>query len=198
MRSITGCGVCGSNSVEFAPASPHTSRANSMTAQCSPRQRPRNGTLVLAGVAGGRDLALDAADAEAAGDHDAVEVAQPAFGEQAFGVVGRDPVDLDLRAARVAAVLQRLDHREVRVGQVDVLADEADAHRPASAACTRSTSARHSVRSGSCSVEVQHAADVVVEAFVVEHERDLVEDVGVDRRDDALLGHVAELRRSSP
>ena len=42
--------------------------------------------------------------------------------------------------------------------------------------------------------EVQHAADVVVEALVVEHERDLVEDVGVDRGDDALLGHVAELR----
>ena len=88
----------------------------------------------------------------------------------------------DLGAARVAAVLQRLDHRQVRVGQVDVLADEADVHVVCSAARTRSTSARHSVRSGSCSVEVQHAAHVVVEALVVEHERDLVEDLGVDRR----------------
>ena len=84
---------------------------------------------VLAGEPGRRDLALDAADAEPAGDDDAVEVAQAAFGEQPLGVVGGDPVDLDLRAARVAAVLQRLDHREVGVGQVDVLADQADAHR---------------------------------------------------------------------
>ena len=72
---------------------PHTSRANSMTAQCRPRHRPRNGTLVLAGVAGGGDLALDAPEAESAGDHDAVEIAEPALGEQALGVVGRDPVD---------------------------------------------------------------------------------------------------------
>ena len=44
--------------------------------------------VVLAGVAGGGDLALDAADAEPAGDHDAVEVAQAALGEQPLGVVG--------------------------------------------------------------------------------------------------------------
>ena len=49
--------------------------------------------------AGGRDLALDAADAEPAGHDDAVEIVQAALGEQAFGVVGGDPVDLDLGAA---------------------------------------------------------------------------------------------------
>ena len=42
-------------------------------------------------------------------------------------------------------------------------------------------------------VEVQHLAHVVVEALVVQDERDLVEDVGVDRGDDARLGHVAQL-----
>src|SRR5438552_3571505 len=42
--------------------------------------------------------------------------------------------------------------------------------------------------------EVQHPTDVVVEPFVVEHEGDLVEDLGVDRRDDPLFGHVAECR----
>ena len=35
-RSITGCGVAGSNSVELAPASPQTCRANSITAHCMP------------------------------------------------------------------------------------------------------------------------------------------------------------------
>ena len=42
-------------------------------------------------------------------------------------------------------------------------------------------------------IEVQHLAHVFVEALVVQHERDLVEDVGVDRGDDARLGHVAQL-----
>ena len=43
-------------------------------------------------------------------------------------------------------------------------------------------------------VEVQHPAEVGVEAFVVQHERDLVEDLRVDRGDDALGRDVAELR----
>ena len=64
-----------------------------------PEAQAEERDLVLAGEAGGGDLALDAAEAEAAGDHDAVEVAEAALGEQPLGVVGRDPVDLDLRAA---------------------------------------------------------------------------------------------------
>src|SRR5205814_10597662 len=87
------------------------------------------GDEVLTRVAGSGDLSLDTAVAEPARDHDAVELTQTAFGEQTFGVVGRDPVDLDLRSACVTAVLERLDHGEVRIGEVDVLADEPDAHR---------------------------------------------------------------------
>ena len=41
---MTGYGVAGSNSLEFAPSSPTTVRANSTTATCIPRQIPRNGT----------------------------------------------------------------------------------------------------------------------------------------------------------
>ena len=48
MSAITGCGVCGSNSVLCAPASPATLRAYSMTASCMPRQMPRYGIVVLA------------------------------------------------------------------------------------------------------------------------------------------------------
>ena len=179
---MTGCGrAAGRTRSEFALASPHSSRANSITAQCRPRHSPRNGTSLRTRVAGRRDLALDAAHAEPAGHDDAVEAVQPAFGEQAFGVVGRDPVDHHLGAARVAAVLQRLDHREVRVGQVDVLADEPDAHvvrRPR----TRLHERAPLGEVGLVLVEVQHPAHVVVEALVVQHERDLVEDLGVDRR----------------
>ena len=42
---MTGYGVFFSNSVLFAPTNPHTFLANSITAHCNPRQRPRNGTL---------------------------------------------------------------------------------------------------------------------------------------------------------
>ena len=147
--------------------------------------------------AGGRDLAFDAAHAEAAGHDDAVEAGERALGEQAFGVVGRDPVDHDLGAARVAAVLQRFDDREVRVGQVDVLADQADVHFLVGG--PHALDERAPLREvGLVLVEVQHPADVVVEAFVVQHERDLVEDLGVDRGDDALGRARRRAARSSP
>ena len=148
IRSITGCGVCGSNSVELAPARPSTLRANSIAHHLHAEAQAEARDVVLAGVAGGRDLALDAPLAEAAGDHDAVEVAQAALGQQALDVLGLDPVDLDLGAVVEAAVLEGLDHREVGVGQVDVLADEADAHRRVGGS-TLATSASHSDRSGS-------------------------------------------------
>ena len=107
--------------------------------------------LVLAGVAGGRDLALDAAEAEAAGDHDAVELAEATLGEQPLGVVGRDPVDLDPRPARVATVTERLDDRQVGVGQVHVLADEADAHGAVGGVDPRRRGPATPSRSGACS-----------------------------------------------
>src|SRR5690606_15396323 len=44
IRSITGCGVEASNSVLLASTYPSTERANSITAHCSPKQRPRKGT----------------------------------------------------------------------------------------------------------------------------------------------------------
>ncbi len=43
MRQITGSGVSGLNSSEFASGHPHTFRANSMIAHCRPRQIPKKG-----------------------------------------------------------------------------------------------------------------------------------------------------------
>ena len=158
-----------------------------------PEAQPEIRDVVLARERGGGDLALDAAHAEAAGHDDAVEAGERALGEEAFGVVGRDPLDHDLGAGRVATVLQRFDDREVRVGQVDVLADEADVHFLVGG--THALDERAPLREvGLVLVEVQHPAEVGVEAFVVQHERDLVEDLRVDRGDDALGGDVAELR----
>ena len=142
--------------------------------------------LVLAGVAGGGDLALDAPLAEAAGDHDAVEVAQAALGQQPLDLLGLDPVDLDLGAVVEAAVLAAprpptgrrragstyLPMRPMRTGSVGRL-DPLDQRLPLGAG-RRSRSSRP-----------QDAAHHVVEALLVEDERDLVEVAGVGGVDDA-------------
>ncbi len=74
--AMTGCGVAGSNSAELASARPARSRAHSITMHCRPRHRPSVGMQVLARVAQRADLALDAAHAEPAGDHHAVDAAR--------------------------------------------------------------------------------------------------------------------------
>ena len=61
------------------------------------------------------------------------------------------------------------------------------------AASTRSTSASHSVRSGSRPVEPEDGADLGVEALLVEHQRDLVDVAGVGAVHDAAGRHVAEV-----
>ena len=104
-------------------------RAASMTMHCRPRHSPRTGSPLLAGVADGADLALDAADAEAAGDR-ARRPRRRVLPRRRVGlaVVGGDPADLDLRAVREPAGAQRLGDRQVGIGQVDVLADQRDSH----------------------------------------------------------------------
>lgn len=47
MSTTTGCTVSGSISVVWAFSSPKTFRENSITADCNPKQIPRNGLLVV-------------------------------------------------------------------------------------------------------------------------------------------------------
>ena len=93
-RSITGYGVSGSISVEFAPSSPTTWRANSETATCMPRQMPRYGISLLARDAAGEDLALPAARAEAARDEHAVDLLELALRLLERHALGVDPATL--------------------------------------------------------------------------------------------------------
>ena len=72
-----------------------------LQAEAQPEARQQ----LLAGVAGRGDLALDAAGAEPAGDHHAVELGEAAVGEQALHLLGLDPVDLDGGAVVEAGVL---------------------------------------------------------------------------------------------
>jgi hypothetical protein len=56
------------------------------------------------------DLALDAADTEAAGDQDRVHAGERRGRRVAAEIVGRDPVDPDVGAVDEAAVAERLHH----------------------------------------------------------------------------------------
>ena len=89
-----------------------------------PEADPQVGDLALAGDPRRLDLALDAALAEAAGDQDPV-AALELLGVEVLGV---DQLDLDVDAVVEAAVLERLDHRLVGVGELHVLADDGDPH----------------------------------------------------------------------
>ena len=110
-----------------ASAMPATLRAYSMTMHCRPRQMPRVGTWLLAGPLQGAELALDAADAEAARHEHGVDAAERLLGAGlGLALVAGHPADAHLGVVVEAAGAHRLGDREVGVGQVDVLADQGD------------------------------------------------------------------------
>ena len=127
--AMTGNSVSGSNSLDEAPCeADHVARVLDDHALQAEAQAERR-DAVLAGELQRAELALDAAHAESAGHADAVEVGEVllrALGRLAL--VGRDPLDVDLGLVGESAGAQRLGDRQVGVGQVDVLADEADRH----------------------------------------------------------------------
>ena len=160
-----------------------------------PEAQPQARDLVLTGVSGGRDLALDPPPSEPARDHHAVEIVQPSLGQQALDLLGLDPLDLHVGGVVIATVLEGLDDRQVGVGEVDVLPDEADANgRGGGLDPGDERLPLREVRVVLGPVEAQQVAHVVVEPLLVEHERDLVQVAGVDCADDGLGRHVTEER----
>jgi hypothetical protein len=87
---------------------------------------PRVGHTVFARIADGGDLAFDAAATEATRHQDGVHRVEQRTAAvtgtlDRFGV---DVVDVDARTRLDAGVDQRFGQRLVRLGQVDILADE--------------------------------------------------------------------------
>ena len=137
---------------EFAPSRPQTLRANSMTAHCRPEADPEERDAALPREPHRVDLALHAAHPEPAGDQDAVHVGERRLGRLPAEVVGGDPVDAHVGAVVEAAVAQRL-HRPTGRRRAGTRTCRRPRCRPGrSAACTRSTRAFHSRRSGSPSI----------------------------------------------
>ena len=148
-----------------------------------------------AGVVQRADLAVDAAHAEAAGDQHGVDLGEvrgphpPCVSHSSEGTQRM----LTLRLVGEPAGAQRLGHREVGVGQVDVLADQRDRDLLDGVVHP----AQQVVPVGPVDVaerQVEPAYDVGVEALAVQHLRDVVDRRGVDRGDDGLLVDVAHQR----
>ena len=165
-----------------------------MTMHCRPRHRPERRDLVGARVGERAELALDAADAEPAGHADRVDLGEVARGALGgLALVGGDPLDVDLGLVGEPAGPQRLDDREVGVGQVDVLPDERDGdllvgvvHPLQELVPQRPVD----VAEG----QVETAYDVGVEALAVQDLGDVVDRGGVGGGDHGLLVDVAHHR----
>src|SRR5690606_26514690 len=82
--------------------------------------------VAFTGILGGEDLALDAAVAEAAGDQDAVDVADDRFRAVLLDRLGLYADDVDLGVVMRAGVDQRFVDRFVGVLQLDVFAGDGD------------------------------------------------------------------------
>ena len=125
--AMTGCAGSASNSDDDAPSRPSIVREYSMTMHCRPRQMPSVGTRFSRAQRSAPSLPSMPADAEPAGHQHGVDALEREPGTLGrLAVVGGDPADDDLGVVVEAAGAQRLGHRQVGVGQVDVLADERD------------------------------------------------------------------------
>jgi len=148
---------------------------------------------LLARVAHGLDLALDAAVPEAARHQDAVDVGEVGGGPVTLDVLRVDPRDVDFRLVRDPAVRECLHQALVGVLEVDVLAD----HRQPRGR-RRRLHALHDVfpaaKVDGPVLEAERLHDDLVQTFPVKDQRDLVDGVHVLGGDDRLFVHVAEER----
>src|SRR3982750_824274 len=106
---------------------PATCRANSETAICIPRQMPRYGTPRSRANLAARILPSTPRMPKPPG------IRMPSHSSSwrsasAVDRLGVDPAHLELRVVVDGRVLERLDHRQVCVLELDVLADEPDLH----------------------------------------------------------------------
>src|SRR5258706_7419833 len=150
------------------------------------------GDLVFARVLGGQNFPLHAAFAKAARHQDAAEPFQNFFRAVLFNLLGVQLHDLHAAIIRNAAVDDRLVDGFIGVLQAYVFADDADAH----AMLWRDELAddllpvRHVRRRR---VQVEQAADEVVEALAVQHQRQFINGmIHVLGLDDAFERDVAE------
>ena len=148
------------------------------------------GHLVGAGILDGFDHALDSPLPEAARNDDAHGVGQVSFRAVPLDLFGGHPAQVDAAVVGEAGVGQGLAHGEVRVGQLDVLADDGYGEHVVQPV--------HPVDHAAPVVEIPGNAPQAegfdhqaAEPLLLQDERDLVDAIDGREGDDALPGHVA-------
>ncbi len=142
---------------------------------------------------GGQDLALDPAMTEATRHEDAgytVEVLRDVVGGEGLRI---DPADLGVDAVRPGGVAEGLGDAQVRIRQLDVLADQTDLQdglRHLDTLDERPPAGQ--IRFHLRVAERQLAHDETAKTGLLEHERDFVDRVGGLARDDRLGRDVRE------
>ena len=148
--------------------------------------------VMLTAVPRSGHLAFDPALAEPTRNHDAVEISETTGSEKPLDLFRLNPLDLDVGAVMNAGMVKRLDDRQIGVGKRNVLANHADTDR-----CRGLLDTTHEFFPGSeidgGITEPQDVADVLVEALVVQHERNLVETRRVGGIGDTSDRHIAEI-----
>jgi hypothetical protein len=162
-----------------------------------PEADPEERDLPLTRVAGGLDLALDPADPEPAGDEDPVAGFELVLGLLAGQPFGVDPAHLDPAAQVHPGVVERLDHRQIGVGQLGVLADQSNPYRRGGPVVALDQPPPV-VEVGWPRADPELVQDRLVDALLVEEERHLVDRVDVPRGDHRLDREVGEERDLLP
>jgi len=162
-----------------------------------PQAEPQIRDVMLASILRRRDLALDAALAEAAGHKDAIGAGQR---RQSLGPLSRlrvHPGDLHIVIQRPCGMAQRLAHAHVGILKLDVLAHECDLD-----AClvlvdlVDQAAPLGQVRAGH--IEFEPLRNEVGHALLLEHQRNLVDALGSVGRDDRARIYVGEQRDLFP
>ena len=160
-----------------------------LEAQTEPQIRD----IVPASVLDGVDFALGATDAKAAGDDDGVGLAHPVF-VVVRHLLGVDPLDVDVDVFLQAGVFQRLVDGHVGVLEV-VLAHEGNVDLALGLLGDEVPPAALPLALGEGLVsDVQSLHDVLVEALLLDYQRDVVDVVDVRVREDGVGRNVTEQR----
>src|ERR1043165_3239164 len=150
------------------------------------------GEALLARVADRAQLPFHAARAEAGADEDAVDAGELAVVALFLERLRVDVDDTHLHVVGDAAVRERLVERFVRIAELDVLADEADAHLVLGMAHLAHDLFPLRQRADLLVRQVELVEEDLVEPLARERQRDLVDEFDVARGDDRLLLDVAE------
>src|SRR5438067_9086465 len=149
--------------------------------------------LLPAAVAGGLDLAFDAAVSEPAGDHDAVESGERLGVATVLELLAVDPADPHVAPRGPARVPDGFRDRQVRVAELDVLADQPDLDGDTGVLDAVDEGAPlGQVRFGRAIRKTELLDDDLPDPGLLEHERDGVDRPGVRFRHDVVHLDVAE------